>query len=87
MSDTIHPDTIRLNRAQETSGSRLGIRTINDGLFKAKSAIRIFFLHTIDIKMSKTEETDVLIIGGGPVGLLTAYSLARQGVSSIVVGE
>lgn len=37
--------------------------------------------------MNKTEETDVLIIGGGPVGLLTAYSLARQGVSSIVVGE
>ncbi|TQB69373.1 hypothetical protein MPDQ_001953 [Monascus purpureus] len=32
-------------------------------------------------------KTDVLIIGGGPVGLLMAYSLARQGVDAIVVEQ
>ncbi|RAH43301.1 pentachlorophenol 4-monooxygenase [Aspergillus brunneoviolaceus CBS 621.78] len=35
--------------------------------------------------MSETIETDVLISGGGPVGLLIAYSLALQGVDSLLV--
>jgi ribulose 1,5-bisphosphate synthetase/thiazole synthase len=30
---------------------------------------------------------DVLIIGGGPVGLLTAYALQKMGVSTSVIGE
>lgn len=34
-----------------------------------------------------TDEVDVLICGGGPVGLLTAYSLARSGVSTYVVEQ
>ncbi|KAF2121142.1 FAD binding domain-containing protein [Lophiotrema nucula] len=33
----------------------------------------------------KPQTTDVFICGGGPVGLLLAYSLARQGVQSLVV--
>lgn len=37
--------------------------------------------------MATVIETEVLIVGGGPVGLLIAYGLARQGVNSIVVGE
>lgn len=37
--------------------------------------------------MADSIKTDVLVIGGGPVGLLIAYSLARQGVDSVVVGE
>ncbi|KAL4957896.1 pentachlorophenol 4-monooxygenase [Aspergillus filifer] len=32
-------------------------------------------------------KTDVFICGGGPVGLLVAYSLARQGVSSLLVEQ
>ncbi|KAF3398265.1 3-hydroxybenzoate 4-monooxygenase [Penicillium rolfsii] len=35
--------------------------------------------------MAPELKTDVLIVGGGPVGLLIAYGLARQGVDSIVV--
>lgn len=31
--------------------------------------------------------TEVFICGAGPVGLLLAYSLARQGISSQVAGE
>ncbi|PWY94667.1 pentachlorophenol 4-monooxygenase [Aspergillus sclerotioniger CBS 115572] len=31
--------------------------------------------------------TDVLICGGGPVGLLVAYGLARQGVDSVLVEQ
>lgn len=38
-------------------------------------------------KMSECTKTDVFISGGGPVGLLIAYSLARQGVQSILVGK
>jgi 2-polyprenyl-6-methoxyphenol hydroxylase-like FAD-dependent oxidoreductase len=30
---------------------------------------------------------DVLIVGGGPVGLLTAYALQKMGVSTSVIGE
>ncbi|KAF7588083.1 hypothetical protein BBP40_006182 [Aspergillus hancockii] len=30
-------------------------------------------------------KTDVLVVGGGPVGLLVAYGLARQGVDTVVV--
>ena len=30
---------------------------------------------------------DVLIIGGGPVGLLTAYALQKMNISTCVVGE
>ncbi|PWY63045.1 pentachlorophenol 4-monooxygenase [Aspergillus eucalypticola CBS 122712] len=37
--------------------------------------------------MKTTVNTDVLIVGGGPVGLLISYSLARQGVASIVVAQ
>lgn len=37
--------------------------------------------------MATEFKTDVLVVGGGPVGLLIAYGLARQGVDSIVVGE
>ncbi|KAL4809130.1 pentachlorophenol 4-monooxygenase [Aspergillus unguis] len=37
--------------------------------------------------MSKSFTTDVLIVGGGPVGLTTAYSLARQSVSSMVAEQ
>ncbi|PYH91258.1 pentachlorophenol 4-monooxygenase [Aspergillus ellipticus CBS 707.79] len=37
--------------------------------------------------MATAIETDVLICGGGPVGLLVAYSLARQGVASIVLEQ
>ncbi|KAF9886469.1 hypothetical protein FE257_011376 [Aspergillus nanangensis] len=32
-------------------------------------------------------KTDVLVVGGGPVGLLVAHSLARQGVSSVVLEQ
>ena len=34
-----------------------------------------------------SDEVDVLICGGGPVGLLTAYSLARSGVTTYVVEQ
>ncbi|KAJ5643727.1 uncharacterized protein N7484_006234 [Penicillium longicatenatum] len=37
--------------------------------------------------MTDNPQTDVLIIGGGPVGLLIGYSLARQGVGTIVVEQ
>lgn len=39
------------------------------------------------MKMATITQTDVLIIGGGPVGLLIAHGLARQGVDSIIVGK
>jgi NADPH-dependent 2,4-dienoyl-CoA reductase/sulfur reductase-like enzyme len=39
-----------------------------------------------NVNMTDNPQTDVLIIGGGPVGLLIGYSLARQGVGTIVVG-
>ncbi|GAB1208560.1 hypothetical protein APSETT445_007311 [Aspergillus pseudonomiae] len=35
--------------------------------------------------MTATIKTDVLIVGGGPVGLLVAYGLARQGVDTVLV--
>ncbi|KAL6236384.1 hypothetical protein BDW75DRAFT_250169 [Aspergillus navahoensis] len=31
--------------------------------------------------------TDVFVVGGGPVGLTVAYSLTRQGVTSLLVGQ
>ena len=34
-----------------------------------------------------TTEVDVLVCGGGPVGLLTAYCLSRYGVSTMVVEQ
>ncbi|KAK1148157.1 hypothetical protein N8T08_010799 [Aspergillus melleus] len=37
--------------------------------------------------MTDNIETDVLIVGGGPVGLLIAYSLARQGVHSLLIEQ
>lgn len=37
--------------------------------------------------MSDLIKTDVFISGGGPVGLLIAYSLALQGVGSVLVGK
>lgn len=37
--------------------------------------------------MTTNINTDVLIVGGGPVGLLVAYSLARQGVDTMLVGK
>lgn len=37
--------------------------------------------------MARPENTyDVLISGGGPVGLVTAYSLQRMGISTCVIG-
>lgn len=30
---------------------------------------------------------DVLIIGGGPVGLVTAYALQKMNVSTCIIGE
>lgn len=33
------------------------------------------------------EEVDVIICGGGPVGLLVAYGLQRFGVSTCVIGK
>jgi phenol 2-monooxygenase len=37
--------------------------------------------------MADCIKTDVFISGGGPVGLLIAYGLARQGVDSLLVGK
>ena len=36
---------------------------------------------------AQTEQVDVLICGGGPVGLLTGYCLARYGLSTCVVEQ
>lgn len=35
----------------------------------------------------EVEEVDVVVCGGGPVGLLTAYSLQRFGISTCVIGK
>ena len=35
--------------------------------------------------MSETIETDVLIVGAGPSGMVSALCLARAGIRSIVV--
>lgn len=32
------------------------------------------------------EQTDVLVVGGGPVGLLVALGLAQQGVDTLTIG-
>jgi 2-polyprenyl-6-methoxyphenol hydroxylase-like FAD-dependent oxidoreductase len=32
------------------------------------------------------ETTEVLIVGGGPTGLLMAYQLARMGVDTCIIG-
>lgn len=37
--------------------------------------------------MSPLSTTDVLIVGAGPMGLLTSIGLAKQGVDTIVLGE
>ena len=37
--------------------------------------------------MTDCIKTDVFVSGGGPVGLLIAYGLARQGVDSLLVGK
>lgn len=30
--------------------------------------------------------TDVLVVGAGPVGLLTALGLAQQGIDTVIIG-
>jgi hypothetical protein len=45
---------------------------------------RLFRGYRLD---AMTEYTDVLICGGGPVGLLTGLTLVRMGISTVVIGE
>lgn len=47
-------------------------------------ALRIFQGHLLD---AMAESTDVLICGGGPVGLLTGLALVRMGISTVVIGK
>ena len=37
--------------------------------------------------MAPTKEVDVMIVGGGPTGLILAYSLLKFGLSVHLVGE
>lgn len=37
--------------------------------------------------LADSVKTDVFICGGGPVGLVTAYMLLRQGISTYLVGK
>jgi len=36
---------------------------------------------------NKNEKVDALVVGGGPVGLITTYNLLREGVNALAIGE
>jgi phenol 2-monooxygenase len=37
--------------------------------------------------MSETRYTDVLVVGAGPVGLLTALGLAQHKLDTLIIGK
>jgi len=37
--------------------------------------------------MTLPDQTEVLVIGAGPVGLLTALGLAQQGIDTLIIGR
>lgn len=45
----------------------------------------VALLETLSLK--EYVKTDVFVCGGGPVGLITAYMLTRQGISTYLVGK
>lgn len=53
-----------------------------------RSTLQLLKITTLSTRMSQLiSETDVLVCGGGPVGLIAAYCISRYGVSTMPIDQ